>query len=315
MQQRGLDHIPIIANVYVPTATIAKLMQSGEVPGCVIPDRLIQKLGQEKKPQRLERAALMVAAVKDLGFAGAHVGGFGLKHADFMTIIEKAEAIGSQWKERMDDLIFDMGPDDFYLYPKGSEELSDASQLPTLPRIHPRGSFPSKMFHIIHNSVVHEKSPFGKYFEWKMKNLRQKYGENWERGLTYHLLDFADVVKKATLGCVQCGDCMQDYMGFSGCSMGKCIKETRNGPCGGSRVDGTCEVDPEMQCVWSASYCDLLASGEDPSKFASNLIPPRNWELDKTNSLANYFAEIDNNHLRTPVEFSNQESQPESESS
>jgi glycosidase len=36
----------------------------------------------------------MVAAVKDLGFAGAHIGGFGLTHADFMTMLARAAAAG-----------------------------------------------------------------------------------------------------------------------------------------------------------------------------------------------------------------------------
>ena len=92
MDREGLGHVPVLANVYVPTAKIAQMMQAGEVAGCVIPDELIQRLEKEKKPERLERAALMVAAVKDLGFAGAHIGGFGLTHRDFMTIAERAAA-------------------------------------------------------------------------------------------------------------------------------------------------------------------------------------------------------------------------------
>ena len=59
----------------------------------MIPGQLIQRLEEEKKPERLERAALMVAAVMELGFAGAHIGGFSLSHGDFMTIGERAAAI------------------------------------------------------------------------------------------------------------------------------------------------------------------------------------------------------------------------------
>ena len=29
-----------------------------------------------------------------------------------------------------------------------------------------------------------------------------------------------------------------------------CPKTLRNGPCGGVRADGGCEVKPDMRCVW-----------------------------------------------------------------
>jgi hypothetical protein len=33
-----------------------------------------------------------------------------------------------------------------------------------------------------------------------------------------------------------------------------CPKTLRNGPCGGVRENGNCEVIPEMQCVWLKAY-------------------------------------------------------------
>ena len=33
-----------------------------------------------------------------------------------------------------------------------------------------------------------------------------------------------------------------------------CPKTLRNGPCGGVRADGGCEVKPEMRCVWLKGY-------------------------------------------------------------
>jgi hypothetical protein len=33
-----------------------------------------------------------------------------------------------------------------------------------------------------------------------------------------------------------------------------CPKKMRNGPCGGVRRDGKCEVDPEMNCVWVLAW-------------------------------------------------------------
>ena len=47
----GLGDVPVLANIYVPTASIARKMQSGEIPGCVVPDEFIRRLEKEKKPE------------------------------------------------------------------------------------------------------------------------------------------------------------------------------------------------------------------------------------------------------------------------
>ena len=33
-----------------------------------------------------------------------------------------------------------------------------------------------------------------------------------------------------------------------------CPKNLRNGPCGGVRTNGHCEVIPEMKCIWVMAY-------------------------------------------------------------
>ena len=33
-----------------------------------------------------------------------------------------------------------------------------------------------------------------------------------------------------------------------------CPKSLRNGPCGGVRGNGNCEVKPDMKCVWVAAW-------------------------------------------------------------
>ena len=55
-------------------------------------------------------------------------------------------------------------------------------------------------------------------------------------------------VKGFLFDCKMCGQCVLGSTGMS-CPM-NCPKQLRNGPCGGVRADGHCEVDPEMQCVW-----------------------------------------------------------------
>jgi len=54
--------------------------------------------------------------------------------------------------------------------------------------------------------------------------------------------------KKIVFGCKMCGQCTLHETGLT-CPMG-CPKTLRNGPCGGVRLNGHCEVIPEMTCVW-----------------------------------------------------------------
>ena len=55
-------------------------------------------------------------------------------------------------------------------------------------------------------------------------------------------------VKGFLFDCNMCGQCVLSSTGMS-CPM-NCPKVLRNGPCGGVRSNGNCEVLPEMRCVW-----------------------------------------------------------------
>ena len=60
------------------------------------------------------------------------------------------------------------------------------------------------------------------------------------------------VIKGALFDCRMCGQCILSSTGMS-CPM-NCPKGMRNGPCGGVRADGHCEVYPEMPCVWVEAW-------------------------------------------------------------
>jgi hypothetical protein len=64
-------------------------------------------------------------------------------------------------------------------------------------------------------------------------------------------------VKGLLFDCRMCGDCALSKTGMS-CPM-NCPKAMRNGPCGGVRADGNCEVYPEMPCVWLKAWEGSLA--------------------------------------------------------
>ena len=289
MEREGLGGTPVLANVYVPTPTVARMMQSGELAGCVVNADFVRRVEGEKKPQRIEHAALMVAAVKDLGFAGAHIGGFGLVYRDFITILDRAAAIGKDWRRRMEDLVFP-SPGEFYLLPAGPNGLSDANgPYQAGLRTH-RPRFVERLSSAAHRRLIAPDTFAARFFAAHLTG-----------GLWPKLLGVSSLYRKATLGCQSCGDCIQDHLSYAGCSMRWCYKELRNGPCGGSRQDGTCEAHPELPCLWNLVYETSLALGEDPARFARTLIPPRDWSLDRTNALVNRFAGTDNLPKRTHV--------------
>lgn len=62
--------------------------------------------------------------------------------------------------------------------------------------------------------------------------------EEWLKGLIFD--------------CRMCGMCILHSTGMT-CPM-TCPKTLRNGPCGGVRVNGHCEVLPEMRCVWVEAF-------------------------------------------------------------
>ena len=78
----------------------------------------------------------------------------------------------------------------------------------------------------------------------------------WRR-IGYHRLErpFAAMeraVKGFLFDCQMCGQCVLSSTGMS-CPM-NCPKNIRNGPCGGVRANGNCEVKPDMPCVWVLAY-------------------------------------------------------------
>ena len=81
------------------------------------------------------------------------------------------------------------------------------------------------------------------------------------------------------------------------CPESRCPKGMRIGPCGGSRVNGHCEVFPEAWCVWHKVY--WRAKNRREIHKLSYVIPPRNWKLYETNSWVNYFQKRD--HSATKI--------------
>lgn len=78
-------------------------------------------------------------------------------------------------------------------------------------------------------------------------------------------------IKGLLFDCRMCGQCVLSSTGMS-CPM-NCPKELRNGPCGGVRPGGYCEVKPGMRCVWTLAW-DGAARMKTGKSRIREVLPP-----------------------------------------
>lgn len=95
-----------------------------------------------------------------------------------------------------------------------------------------------------------------------------------------------NVVKKPVFGCQDCGQCVLSHDAFT-CPM-RCPKQIRNGPCGGTRANGHCEVYPDRKCIWWLIYERSKKMGRE-AKLKKYHIPV-DRRLEHTSAWLNMFA-------------------------
>jgi hypothetical protein len=86
--------------------------------------------------------------------------------------------------------------------------------------------------------------------------------------------------KSLLFDCRMCGQCVLSSTGMS-CPM-NCPKQLRNGPCGGVREGGFCEVKPAMRCVWVLAW-DGASRMENGGRIRE-LLPPVDRRLEGSSS-------------------------------
>jgi hypothetical protein len=106
-----------------------------------------------------------------------------------------------------------------------------------------------------------------------------------ERKLSHVLLFLEDVIKVPLFRCQRCGECILSSTAFI-CSQ-NCPKRLRNGPCGGTGEDGSCEVFPDRKCVWYRIYYRSKLLHRVSLLYKLNSI--HNWNLEKTSAWLNLF--------------------------
>ena len=89
--------------------------------------------------------------------------------------------------------------------------------------------------------------------------------------------------KQVFFDCQMCGQCALSRTGMA-CPM-NCPKQLRNGPCGGVRGDGGCEVTPSMRCVW-------LEAGDGMARIEGSHESRRILPVDRSHTGESTWAQI-----------------------
>ncbi len=293
-------NMPIIGSVYVLSSGAARFMQRGEVPGCYVSDRLVATLSEEAKAgdkgkgARLERAARQVAILKGLGYNGAHIEGLNLRPADVKLIIGRAREINGNWRDHLTE--FGYAPDKpFYIFRDGESFTPPKSDESPVLRETRRRAIPSLTFwgtRVLHK-LFFVKNTLG----YKIMRGLSRFTE--KKMVLYHLFTFFErLIKRVLFDCRHCDDCALFEMYYL-CPEARCPKGMRIGPCGGSRVNGRCEVFEEQHCIWERVYWRAKNRREcDKLKY---IISPRDWKLYETNSWINYFLGHDHSGTETGI--------------
>lgn len=98
-----------------------------------------------------------------------------------------------------------------------------------------------------------------------------------------------EITKGAIFDCRMCGQCVLHSTGMT-CPM-TCPKNLRNGPCGGVRADGNCEIIPAMPCVWAQAW-ERSKRMPDYGGDILNVLPPLNRQLAGTSAWVNDFSGV-----------------------
>ena len=275
-------NVPVIANIFIPSLAVARIMNRGKVPGVLFPNTLLKIMEDEAKhPDKgkeaaLLRAAAMIATVKDMGYSGVHIGGNNLNFDDISFLLDHAQSFTTT-NQTMPAIHHPIA-DSWYLY-------KDCGRKPAKK--------PLSITYLTNDSVHRQFfEPTG--FLFPLAKKISLYA--WQKTTLRRIYTFLEhLSKKILFRCRMCGDCTLADSAYL-CPQSGCPKRMINGPCGGSN-NGYCEVYPEeKRCFWVRSY----ARGTTPSCSkirGTPPLPPKDWSLNGSSSWLNYFSGKDHKHL------------------
>jgi methylenetetrahydrofolate reductase (NADPH) len=291
--------VPVLANVYVLSLPAARFFHKGKIPGVEVTDALLDLCEQHAaSPDKgkaffLELAAKQWAIAKGLGYRGAYIGGH-LKFEDYVKVIDLANAYSEDdWRSFSKEFHFHQ-EDEFYYFEANPEtglnsttvnqEYQRSKSPDSLKKLRRNAPLAYKVNRMVHNAVF-EKGTAGFRGGKKLYQAIERSGKTV--GKAMHSGE--QVAKIIGFDCKDCGDCSLPDIAYL-CPESQCVKNERNGPCGGTR-QGLCEVG-DKECIWSRAYDRLKAYGEEEAMLDRPVVY-KNGALKGTSAWANTFLERD----------------------
>ena len=287
MANRGMQHIPLIGNVYLLNPKVARIFYSGKIPGVVVSPALLELCEKQKKSEDngkeffYEFAAKQIAIYKGLGYRGAYLGGISNLSA-IKKIIEIEQTFSADdWKQFAKEIRFSREGEYFYYDEDPETGLANPAVINTKSKTKSKHkNFSYKFSSWTHDNFFEPDKAFAKLGTKICKNAKDPYqGPKVMRTL--------EQVSKITLyDCKDCGDCSLPDITFL-CPESQCAKNQRNGPCGGTR-EGRCEVDDFGDCIWLRAYERLKHDGKE-EQLLDHVPVIQNHELRRTSAWANHW--------------------------
>ncbi|HEY7381392.1 MAG TPA: methylenetetrahydrofolate reductase C-terminal domain-containing protein [Gaiella sp.] len=285
MRLNGLGEIPVLANVYLLTPRVAEVFNAQRIPGVVVTDELLELARTKERRFFLELAAKQVAIARGLGYRGAYLGGH-MSVAEYDEILELADSFADgDWRAFAREIQFAF-PDEWYFF----EQDPETGLATDTPAGLGKGRAPLRyrFSRRLHTLAFEPDAPL----HGAGCALYGAVDGKPRIGKALHLLEQA--VKVPTFGCKDCGDCSLPDIAYL-CPESQCVKNQRNGPCGGTR-QGKCEIG-EKDCIWALAYDRLKVYGEQERMLDGPVVVKDN-QLRGTSAWANTFLGRDHNATR-----------------
>lgn len=295
----GTQKPPLLGSIYVLSAPAARFFGRWGIPGVAVNSDLVDvanRAAESKDRGRAffnELAAKQIAVLRGVGYNGVYLSGR-LTYKRIEQILDIADQFkGDDWKAAAAEIGYSQ-PGEFYLF---EPDDSPNTASPELNREYDlrRGRRASFARRALHPDLPYRIGRFGKHFVFDHNapafNASAAIYRQIEKSKVATKMAHAaeQMMKMPLYGCRDCGDCsLPDIAEL--CPESQCVKNQRNGPCGGTRA-GKCEI-LDKDCIYLRAYNTLKIYGEE-EQMLQHPVVFKDSSLQGTASWANTFAKRD----------------------